>query len=364
MILCLVAQTLNYQRGYGRYAITLIRGLVKKGFKLRVLILDNEADTIPKDLVDIVFPVLKNIPTSPLINPIRLYQDYRKIREYSQKTDAIHFLTESHLATTVFGYNKPYIVTTHGTWAVKPLNSNIMSRLIFSRGYKKANIVVSISNYTKKRILEQLKLNNIKVIYNGINYNLRYPKKFKSSTFNFLSVGALDKSKGFEISLRAICKLNKKHNIKYTIVSGKKNINYEEKLREIADHFQYNNLTIKYQIPDKELEKEYENADIFILTPVEINNDFEGFGLIFVEAMAAGLPIIASDSGAISEIVLDGITGYLAQENNVKDTETKINKMIDYPEMRSKLVKNAQKYISNFAFDVFIQEYINIYKEL
>lgn len=360
MKICFVTYGLDQFNGYGRYSLNLIRGLKERDITGPILIFKNR--NIPKDLKSITHPILKHNPTSPLINPLKLFQDYLNIKRYSKDCDAIHFLTESFLATTIFRYSKPYFSTVYGTWAIKPLTSNIISRHIFTNGYKKSKQIISISKYTKKKLFQLIKLNNINVIYPGININLQKPKITYSNKLKILSVAALNPSKGLHISLETIARLSQENkNIFYTIISGRKNPSYEVQLKNIAKKYNFENLKIKYQISDKELVKIYKNSNIFILTPIEKNNDIEGFGLIFIEAFASGIPVIASNSGAISEVVQDKKTGLLTRENNIEDTQKKLEYLIDNPNYAKKLAIQAQKNIYTFSTQRMIQDYIKIY---
>jgi glycosyltransferase involved in cell wall biosynthesis len=68
-------------------------------------------------------------------------------------------------------------------------------------------------------------------------------------------------------------------------------------------------------IPRQELIDRYYSSDIFAFAPIWN----EGFGLPPVEAMAAGLPVVASRSGAVTETVIEGQTGLLVEKNNVEE---------------------------------------------
>jgi glycosyltransferase involved in cell wall biosynthesis len=68
-------------------------------------------------------------------------------------------------------------------------------------------------------------------------------------------------------------------------------------------------------IPREDLVDRYYSSDIFAFAPIWN----EGFGLPPVEAMAAGLPVVASRSGAVTETVIDGLTGFLVEKNDAEE---------------------------------------------
>jgi phosphatidylinositol alpha-1,6-mannosyltransferase len=72
-------------------------------------------------------------------------------------------------------------------------------------------------------------------------------------------------------------------------------------------------LTVRFfgNIPDEELAAVYDRSDIFALTSVEHGQSVEGFGLVYLEAAAHSLPIVAHRVGGVSEAVRDGVTGLL-----------------------------------------------------
>jgi len=365
MKICFVVYGLDIHNGYGRVAHNLIKGLSKKGIGGPIVTFQNRQ--IPKKLADRTHAVLKHPPTSPLSHPLSLLRDWYYIKKISKDCDLIHFISESFLATTIFGINIPYVVTAHGTWAIKPLLSNPISRTIFSRAYKRASKVVTVSAYTKKRIQNLAKLDNINVIYNGVDNNAKISiNKTPSNELHILSVGSLDPSKGYDFSIRGVCKFANKYHKKvvYHIVSGRKNGLYEQKLEHIAAKYGYYNLKLYYQINDPELNKLYSLANIFLLTPVEIDNDFEGFGLIFIEAFCAGLPVIASKSGAIPEIVQDLKTGILVPEGNSKAISDAISLLVSNNRLRKEIIKNAYNISGKYTIDVMVDAYTKIYEKV
>lgn len=351
MKICFVTYGLNNKHGYGRASLNIIRGLAKLGIVGPILTLKDSP--IPKDLSNKALPILQHNPNLPLINPIKLFKDWIYIKNTSKNCNGIHFLTESFLATTIFGYSKPYIVTTYGTWAIRPLNSHIFSKIIFKRAYQKAKSIISISHFTNNRLSKLVPNANHGVVYLGVNDNKRKSNQKINTIKNkieILSVGALDPSKGYSISVEAIALLAKKYpNINYKIISGNKNRVYESQLKQIALKYKYFNLEFIYKVSDAKLHGYYEKADIFLLTPIEINGDFEGFGLIFVEAAQHGLPTVTSDSGAIPEIVGELGNGLIVEQGKINKLEDAIEKLINNPDLVKILSKKGIMNANRFS---------------
>jgi phosphatidylinositol alpha-1,6-mannosyltransferase len=64
------------------------------------------------------------------------------------------------------------------------------------------------------------------------------------------------------------------------------------------------------RVPDAEMARQFQAADLFVLTPGETPLSFEGFGLVFLEANAAGTPVLAARTGGVGEAVADGESGF------------------------------------------------------
>ncbi len=128
-----------------------------------------------------------------------------------------------------------------------------------------------------------------------------------------LTVGRLHPRKGQLPTLKALHALSPeaRARIEYWIVGGQSKNNYEANLRTVAASRP--DLVVRFlgNLPDDELSNVYDRADIFAMTSVNHGNSIEGFGLVYLEASAHGLPIVAHDVGGVSEAVIHGVTGLL-----------------------------------------------------
>jgi len=95
-------------------------------------------------------------------------------------------------------------------------------------------------------------------------------------------------------------------------------------------------------------------AHIFVLPTYYAN---EGHPWVIVEAMAAGLPIIACDQGAIIESVIDGVNGFIVEKKKPEQISAKINFLVQNPSVRIKMGQESQKlYLDNFTEDKMIEK--------
>lgn len=178
-----------------------------------------------------------------------------------------------------------------------------------------------------------------------------------------LSVGALKPRKGYHISIPAIAEVKKKYkDIKYYIVGGKPLKIY---LDLVKKHALEKNVEFFQNISDEDLIKLYYQADIFLLTPVTINNnDFEGFGLVYLEAGACGKPAIGTHDCGAEDAIVNDVTGLLIPQNNIKKTAEAILKLLDNPELAKKLGQNNKKRAKQMNWENVVRKYLNVYKQI
>ncbi len=114
------------------------------------------------------------------------------------------------------------------------------------------------------------------------------------------------------------------------------------------------------------LESEYKHANVFVLPAiVDHKGDTEGLGVVLIEAMELGLPIVASNVGGIPDVVVDGESGILVPEKNPEALATAIAKLESDPALTQKLLQGAQKRIDEcFNWDKIIERQIAIYNKL
>ena len=153
-----------------------------------------------------------------------------------------------------------------------------------------------------------------------------------------LTVGRLHPRKGQLITLHALQALapHFRQQVEYWVVGGHPKFNYERLLRESVAR---SDLVVRFfgNLPDEELSAVYDRADIFAMTSIDYRQSVEGFGLVYLEASAHGLPVVAHDVGGVSEAVLDGSTGLLVPPNRPAQLTAAFERLITDPVLRARL---------------------------
>lgn len=110
----------------------------------------------------------------------------------------------------------------------------------------------------------------------------------------------------------------------------------------------------------KDVSKFLAQSHIFTLV-----SNWEGFPRTIIEAMRAGLPVIASDVGGVAEAVHEGVTGYCIPRGNVDILRDRLSKLIKNAELRQAMGQRArQQYETEFTFDRMFEKTLGIYKEV
>ncbi len=111
------------------------------------------------------------------------------------------------------------------------------------------------------------------------------------------------------------------------------------------------------QVPNHELPRYLQVADMFIRPSLS-----EGLGISFLEAMAAGVPVIATPVGGIPEFLVDGETGLFCEVNNPQSIAQKVEKLMKDKESREYIVKNAREMVAKkYGWDGIAQHVLDLF---
>ncbi|MBI2041588.1 MAG: glycosyltransferase family 4 protein [Candidatus Nealsonbacteria bacterium] len=352
--------SVDVKSGIGRYAWEIIRRVKERGAEVIVL-------TRRKSDLDFVKQVLPDTFSSKGI-----FSPLRKIRRYAKQCDIIHAFDGYPYgvigALAGIGLKKRLVINGVGTYSVLPLEQFPIKNLL-KWAYKKADKILCISNFTQKEILKRIKLNNIEVVNLGVDCGrFAGAPRLRSGQASriILSVGALKPRKGYHVAIRAVAKAKEKYpDIKYHIVGDQSHTAYFSKLKELSKNLGLEeNIFFWQNIEDEELIGLYGKADIFLLTPINIENNFEGFGLVYLEANASGLPVIGSSDCGAEDIIKDNYNGLLAPQNDVENTAKAIIKLFDNQDFAKKLGENGMAVAKEMNWDKTVDQYFKVYKSI
>ncbi|MFH1393063.1 MAG: glycosyltransferase family 4 protein [Patescibacteria group bacterium] len=338
MKICYLIDNINSGHGGGRYAGDLISAVKKEGYNVVVL----EVNTI---------------------------LDAVKVRKYCKNCDIIHAIDGYPYGVVAalanIGLNKKLVITAQGTYAVAPLYSLSKTALV-KWAYKKADKIIAISQYTKREILKKINLQNIEVINHGVYFDDSYKEPIESEEKFILSVGALKYRKGYHISIPAFAMAKKEiPDLKYKIIGNQNDAGYFNELKNLAmRHGVDKDIEFLSGLSDEELSNLYRTAKLFILASVNERHHFEGFGLVFLEAAAAGLPVIGTLDNGIEDAVKSNFNGILIPQNDIEATAEALLKILKNEQLRKELSLNSVSWAKDHDWNRIWAKYIEIYQNL
>lgn len=208
--------------------------------------------------------------------------------------------------------------------------------------------IVVNSQYSHKLVMKAYNKDSI-VVYPGIA-DIYFEKKIKNNhkEHNVISVGAINPLKGFDLLVKAIAAININSRPSLTLVGNGGNQEYILQLYKQARVLGVN-LRIKLNLSNSELIEEYDKSLAFLFAPIS-----EPFGLVVLEAMSRGLPIIAyKDGGGYAEI-LSKNNGLLINNRIPVKWGAAIEKLISSPK---RLINDIQKFNINYSREFTSEKY-------
>jgi glycosyltransferase involved in cell wall biosynthesis len=176
----------------------------------------------------------------------------------------------------------------------------------------------------------------------------------KSGEIRLLNIGRMARAKNQKLLLEAVAKVER--NFKLTIVGvGHFKTDLENMVRDLdlGDKVEFVG-----NAPD--IGTLFQACHIFVLS-----SDYEGLPLSILEAMSAGLPVVATDVGGVKEAVVDGSTGFLVKRGDSKALGEKITALIDDHSLRQKYAeKGLERYNSYFRLEKMCDSTLHIFREL
>lgn len=139
-----------------------------------------------------------------------------------------------------------------------------------------------------------------------------------------ISIARLVSRKGLDVAIKAVAKIQKDADIEYVIIGDGPDF---KRLEDLAAGVKARVKWIS-RPSDEEKWSWLASSDVFLLPVRDEGNDFEGFGIVFLEAGAVGVPSVAGRSGGVIEAVVDGETGILIDPNSVEEVEAALRRLL------------------------------------
>jgi len=254
------------------------------------------------------------------------------------------------------------VITPHSDAGRPSWSKSLFNRVVPRLTLKKASRVIAVSQH-EAAVLAALGVDQgkIRVIPNGVDLGefARLPQsRGGDGPIVGLSVGRIDSDqKGLDTLVRAVALLSGSPRLEIRLVG--EDWGGTERLRSLAQRLGVSDrLTFVGKLSRAELLQEYAQAQFFVLPSI-----FEPFGIVLLEAMAAGLPVIASRVGGIPEIVEEGRTGLLVEPANPGAIAEALRHLCRDEALRRSMGRSARERAMRYDWDLIVPRILSVYAE-
>ncbi|MBN1597147.1 MAG: glycosyltransferase family 4 protein [Bacteroidales bacterium] len=222
----------------------------------------------------------------------------------------------------------------------------------------KAEGALVLGNNLKYIFEHFLPSEKIYVVPNGLNIEFPVVSKNKS-VMQLLYLGNLQHTKGITDIIEALTLIDNRlyNKFRLDVVGSWREKSTKELCFKMISR---NNLPVKFlgSLYHGDKNKVLAGSDVLIFTP----RAPEGHPLVIIEAMAAGLPVISTDQGAITELVINGVNGFIVEKQNPESIASKIKYFIGNETIRKKMGKESRRiYEQEFTEDIMVDKLIDVF---
>lgn len=317
----LLAADLSHAHGWAHYSLSLLLALRAAGADVTVIAARNSPD-VDGVAVHRLLPALVPAQRGLIAAQLRAVP---ALRAALRGCAVVHAAVEPFaLAAAWSAGGRPLFVTAHGSY------TGLLARRRWPAGalYRRAlcrGTLVCVSQYTAQSAASALPGARAVVIPNGIDparFSHLPPLAAPKRGPTVLAVGAVKPRKGTLELVRALAAVRRTIPDVQGVIIGTLDVEpgYAAQVRaEIAALGLADSVHLLGHVPEAELLAWYGAADAFVLPARAVDGRFEGFGLAYLEAGAAGLPVIGTTDGGAADAVEDGVTGLLLPPAQVTD---------------------------------------------
>ncbi len=267
----------------------------------------------------------------------------------------------------------PLIITSHGIDIVKikeinyGYRLNLVYSLIIKGVLKRCNKHIVVSNAMIKYASDAGSSHDkIVVIPNGIpprkevaeeKVELIKEKYNLQDNCCILTLSGMRPIKGLEYLIRALPIVLTKHNVHLLMACRGE---YEAHIKALIEKFNLSkHITFLGFVSGDEKLALLKACDIFCIPSV-----FESFGIVILEAMQYGKPVVASEAGGMPEIIDNGKNGLLVPPKESKKLADAICLLLDDENLRRTLGREAERSVNKYSIEIVAQKYIKVYEEV
>jgi glycosyltransferase involved in cell wall biosynthesis len=267
-------------------------------------------------------------------------------------------------------HNQPEVLTEplHIPGVVrKPVNALLSA--YFRNRQSKSDFVTMPTEQAIYNLLSKHELNiPVAAVSNGVDLSNFKPEKadenfIKECKLDKVSptavyVGRIDPEKKLELVIRAFREVLETMPEAKLVIAGD-GVDRARLEKLVLDLGISDSVRFLGRVSGDKLYKVYNLGDVFVTA-----SEIETQGIVLIEAVASGLPLVAVDKGAVSEVCLDGENGYLCKPGDVKEIAEAITKILSDKKLQEKFSKRSLEIAKEHDFEKTLDKFINIYNRV
>lgn len=363
MRVCFLTHNLRFDNGAGVFSKILIEGIRARGYGVTALTTHPVGISYEKPilhpgkfrLVFSLFNVRKNIKSCDIVHALDIYP-YGIIAVFAS-----------------LGLKKPIVITAIGTGSIG-YKRRWYVHWLMQWACRRADAVTAISRFTKNAVEKEFGLHAISVINHGVDgerfvkrRGLSLPERIQQMRPYVLSVGSLRWRKGYHRSIAAFTEVRKIFpSLHYVIIGKRYADDYYERIRQqIRDLDLEGSVHILDHVDSfDELADWYRGAELFCLCSQTRNYDLEGFGLVFLEAAASGLPVVGTTGSGIEDAVRNGVNGILVPAEDYQGFAVALQAVLNDPARARAMRQESLAFAERMTWDRAVEQYCALYEGL
>lgn len=240
-------------------------------------------------------------------------------------------------------------------------------------------VAATLAEKSQLEFLYEAPSSKIAVIPPGVDTSRFYPIpkdeakeiiNVDNSGHMILFVGRIEPLKGIDLLIQAIARIQTNGDLaccphSLAIIGGEPHVSPEEmnaemaRLQDMVSELGIKNLVVFLGKQDQTMLPYYYSAAEVVVMP----SHYESFGMVALEAMACGTPVVASQVGGLSFLVRDGETGFVVPGKDVEKLANYLVQIIKDPELQHKLGHQSASYAKNYAWSIISEKINQVYEQ-
>lgn len=204
---------------------------------------------------------------------------------------------------------------------------------------------------------------NYRIIPNGVDLNRFHPNlpplpQLMDGKRNILFVGRFERRKGAKYLIRAIPRIRERHPNTRFIFVGEGRLRHG--LQRVVEQQGWPDVLFTGYVSDTELPRYFASADVFCAPAI----GGESMGIVLLESMASGTPVVASNITGYATVVRSGNDGLLTTPRDSEDLAQAVNKLLDNEPLRQQLIHIGLQKVHEYAWPHIAHSILDYYQEL